>query len=153
MICRRLGGLCQSFGKSVIPVRSRWSFVSFFFFFLLVSSSPSPTLRGNFFLARRAASPPVRRPFALPGYQLCPRGPHVATMDPPVCVSHLHERGGPGARLVIPRRGRRNPCVRSLRSYKVQFKKILSSLVSTHPPSVLLHPPISFLPFIFSFYQ
>jgi len=74
------------------------------------------------------------------------RGPHVATVDPPVCVSHLHE-GGPGARLVIPRRGRRNPCVRSLRSYKVQFKKILSSLVSTArsrytlPSSFLLRVP------------
>lgn len=47
------------------------------------------------------------------------------------CVSLTSMKGGPGARLVIPRRGRRNPCVRSLRSYKVQFKKILSSLVST----------------------
>lgn len=77
--------------------------------------------------ARHTATGPPRRPFTLPGYQLCPRGPHVATADPPVCVSHLHEGGGPDARLVIPRRGRRNPCVRSLRSYKVQFKKILSS--------------------------
>lgn len=133
MLCRRLGGLCQSFGKSLIPVRSRWSFVSFFsfsFFFLSCLLHQPPTLWGNFFLTLRAPPPPARRPFTLPGYQLCPRGPHVATVDPPVCVSHLHE-GDPGARLVIPRRGRRNPCVRSLRSYKVQFKKILSSLVST----------------------
>lgn len=99
------------------------------FFFSCLLHQP-PTLWGNFFLTPRPPPPPARRPFALPGYQLYPRGPHVATVDPPVCVSHLHE-GGPGARLVIPRRGRRNPCVRSLRSYKVQFKKILSSLVST----------------------
>lgn len=102
----------------------------FLLFFLSCLLHQPPTLWGNFFLTPRAPPPPARRPFALPGYQLYPRGPHVATVDPPVCVSHLHE-GGPGARLVIPRRGRRNPCVRSLRSYKVQFKKILSSLVST----------------------
>lgn len=82
----------------LIPVRSRWSFVSFFsffsVFFLFVSFFHHPlTHRGNFFLALRA--PPVRRPFTLPGYQLCPRGPHVATADPPVCVSHLHEEGAP----------------------------------------------------------
>lgn len=53
----------------------------------------------------------------------CDGGPTGVCLSPP-------RKGDPGARLVIPRRGRRNPCVRSLRSYKVQFKKIPSSLAS-----------------------
>lgn len=56
------------------------------------------------------------------------------------CVSLTSTKGGPGARLVIPRRGRRNPCVRSLRSYKVQFKKILSALLSSSSSSDLVTP-------------
>jgi hypothetical protein len=109
----------------VHPGPSRSSASSLFLF----PSPPSLAHRGNFFLS--PCAPP--RPAALslfPDINYVPVGRTLRRADPPVCVSHLREGGGPGARLVIPRRGRRNPCVRSLRSYKVQFKKILSLSLS-----------------------
>lgn len=122
--------------SQLIPVRSRWSFVFFFyllffFFFSLLASSSPPSLCEVIF-----SSLPARHRSAAAALLLFPDINYV-----PVgrtlrrwthrCVSLTSAKGDPGARLVIPRRGRRNPCVRSLRSYKVQFKKILSSLVST----------------------
>lgn len=97
-LCRRLGGLCQSFGKSAIPARSRWSFVLFLFVSLPL---PSEAIFSSLF----------------------PHATATARSPPPFCSSRISimspwaarcDVGPTGVRLSPPRRGPRSVLASSL---------------------------------------